>query len=133
MILASGAVVIAFVAFLLGLAVLIFIRQPVAERFLLAFASSVRAHYLEQSLRLMVGGALVVYSPYMRWPRVFQLFGWVIVFTTIGLLCIPWRWHRRFAEWAVPPVIRFIGLFGVTAAALGVLVLYSVFFNVVTP
>jgi hypothetical protein len=127
MIVAAGAVTVAFAAFLIGLALLISLRRDAAERFLLAFASSARVHYLEQSLRLLSGGALILYSPHMLWAGVYRLFGWVVVITSIGLLCIPWRWHRRFAERVLPPVIRFIGPFAAVSAALGAIVLYSVF------
>jgi hypothetical protein len=123
MTLLSGAVVVAFALFLLGLAVTIYVRPVLAERFLLAFAQSARAHYLEQVLRLMVGGSLVGFSSAMTQPDVFRLFGWVIVVTTLGLLCIPWRWHRRFAQWVVPPVVRHLKLYGFGAAMLGLFVL----------
>ena len=123
----SGIIVVAFAFFLIGLAVTILARPPLAERFLNAFASSARAHYLEQAVRLVVGGALVLFSPAMWQPDLFRLFGWVVVGTTVVLLCIPWRWHHRFATWVVPPVIRYLKLYGVGAVVLAALLLYGVF------
>ena len=122
----SGLVVVTFALFLIGLAATIYARPSLAERFLNAFARSAGAHYVEQAVRLVVGGALVVFSPEMVRPDAFRIFGWVIVVTTVGLLCIPWQWHHRFARWVIPPVIRYVRLYGVGAAVLGALLLYGV-------
>lgn len=123
----SGVVVVTFALFLLGLAVMIYVRPRLAIRFLNAFASSARTHYLEQTLRMVVGVALISFSSEMWQPDLFQLFGWIIVLTTVGLLCIPWRWHHRFATWVVPPVIRYMKLYGIGVVALAAFLLYSVF------
>ena len=77
----SGVVVVAFGVFLTGLAVLIAIKSQLAERFLRSFASSARAHYAEQALRLIAGGAMVIFAPSMWYPDLFKLFGWLIVVT----------------------------------------------------
>ncbi len=61
----SGMLVVAFGGFLVGLVVMIAIRLQLAERFLRAFASSARAHYAEQALRLIAGGAFVIFAPLM--------------------------------------------------------------------
>ncbi len=127
MTLLSGLVVTAFGLFLIGLAGVIIGAPARAERFLRAFASSATAHYTEQGLRLLVGAAIVNVASAMRYPELFRLFGWVIVITTVGLLLIPWQWHRTFATRVMPPVYRQMRWFGLGAAVLGVLVLYSVF------
>lgn len=119
----TGIVVVAFALFLIGLAATSFTRPSLAMRFLNAHASSATAHYAEQAVRLAVGGSLVAFSSEMWQPDVFRLFGWVVVVTTVGLLGIPWRWHQRFARRVVPPVTRHMTLYGLGAAALGVLVL----------
>lgn len=123
----SGAVVVAFALFLIGLAVTIHARPSLAKRFLNAFASSARAHYLEQVLRLVVGSSLILFSSEMWQPDLFRLFGWIVVGTTVVLLCIPWRWHHRFATWVVPPVIRYMKLYGVGAVILAAFLLYGLF------
>lgn len=123
----SGGIVVAFALFLLGLAVTIYARPRLAERFLNAFASSAAAHYVEQAVRLAVGGSLVLFSSEMWQPGAFRLLGWIIIVTTIGLLCLPWQWHHRFARWVVPPAIRYMKLYGFGAAVLGSFLLYGVF------
>lgn len=96
-----------------------------AGRFLLGFAGSAAAHYVELLLRLIVGAAFVVRASAIPWPGVFTLFGWGLLLTTIGLCAIPWRWHRRFAERTVPHALRHLPLLGVASLALGTFVLGS--------
>jgi uncharacterized protein YjeT (DUF2065 family) len=119
-------VVIAFGLFLIGLALAIAIRPPSAERFLSQFASSARAHYTEQALRMLVGISMVNLASDMRSPDLFQMFGWLMIVTTIGLLLVPWRWHRAFAARVMPQVYARMRLFAVGAFGLGVFILYNV-------
>jgi hypothetical protein len=123
-ILALAALVLAgLFLLLLGLAMLL---APVsAGRFLLGFAGSATVHYLEMSARLAVGGALIWRSADMAFAQVLHAFGWVIVATTAVLLVVPWRWHRAFAQRVVPPVLRFSGVIGLVAIALGGLLLLA--------
>jgi uncharacterized protein YjeT (DUF2065 family) len=121
----SGTIVGAFGLGLLGLAVVIAVKRPLAERFLHLFATSARAHYTEQVLRLVVGTAIVIFSPSMWYSYPFQVFGWLIVVTTIGLLLVPWQWHHRFAERVIPLAVRHLRIYGVAAFALGVFILYG--------
>ncbi|MBI3129799.1 MAG: hypothetical protein HYZ13_00430 [Acidobacteria bacterium] len=62
----------------------------------------------------------------MLFPGAFRMFGWVLVITTGVLLLIPWRWHRRFAERAVPSATRYLSLVGLSSLALGGLLLTAV-------
>jgi hypothetical protein len=103
-----------------------FAKPARAERFLMAFASSARAHYVEQVFRILVGGALVVLSSTMWQPRMFLYFGWAIVVSSAALICIPWRWHDRLGERVRPMLVRYLRLYAVGAFALGVLLLYGV-------
>ena len=121
----SGIVVVGFGLYLIGLAVVIALKPLLAERFIKSFASSARAHYTEQALRLTVGAAIVILAPSMWYPNLFEAFGWLIIITTAGLLLIPWQWHNRFAQWATPLAIRHLKLFALGASTLGALILYS--------
>jgi len=122
----SGMLVVAFGGFLVGLVVMIAIRSQLAERFLRAFASSARAHYTEQALRLIAGGATVIFAPSMWYADLFKLFGWLIVVTAVALLLLPWSWHHEYGKWAIPLVIRHMKLFALGAVALGILIFYGV-------
>ncbi len=77
----------------------------------------------------MFGASLVVFSPEMWQPVVFRFVGWLIVVTAIGLLCIPWKWHQRFAKRVMSPVIRHMKLYALAVFAFGALLLYSVFWS----
>lgn len=123
----AGIVVVGFGVFLVGLAGIIFVKPALAERFFKSFASSARAHYTEQTLRLLIGASIILYSPAMWQTDLFWLVGWIIVITTVGLLLMPWRWHHRFGEWAIPLVLRYKRLYAVGLFAFGAFILYGVF------
>jgi len=90
-----------------------------AGSFLLGFAGSAIKHYLELIVRLVVGGSILVQAPYLILSDVFTLFGWILIGTTACLIFIPWKWHRRFAEKAVPIAVRYLPIVGLASFALG--------------
>jgi hypothetical protein len=125
----AAVVVVAFGITLIAFTSVAFAKPAIAERFLSAFASSARTHYVEQVIRLLFGAALVVLSPTMWQPRMFWLFGWAIVVSSAVLLCVPWQWHQRLGERfrVLPLLIRHLRLYAVGSFALGALLLYGVF------
>lgn len=122
----SSFVVFLFGLWLVALAAAGFFAPKFASRFLLGFASSARAHYFEQVLRIVAGIALILASPGMRFSSFFTIFGWILVVSSAVLIAFPWRWHRRFAEKVVPIAVRFLKLFALSSLLLGIFVLYSV-------
>lgn len=122
----AGIVVVAFGLFLIGLSGIVFARPALAERFFLSFATSARAHYIEQVVRLLAGASLVVRSPAMWQTSMFRIIGWAIVISSVGLLLIPWRWHHRFGQWVLPTLIRHMTLYAVGLFAFGVFLIYGV-------
>ena len=127
----SGIIVVSIGIFLIGLSVVIAVKPMRAQRFLKSFASSARAHYTEQALRLTGGAAIVVFAPSMSLSSLFRSFGWIIVVTTVGLLLIPWQWHHKFGEWAIPLAIRHLKLYAIGALALGTFILYAALRSIV--
>lgn len=125
----AETVVVVFGLFLIGLAWVVFVKPAIAERFFTSFASSARAHYTEQAFRLLIGGSMVVLSPTMWQADLFRIVGWIIVVTSVGLLLIPWRWHHWFGQWAIPLVVRHMGLYAVGLSAFGALLLLGVFYG----
>ncbi len=121
----SGIVVVAFGLCLIALAAMIVVKPLLTERFLKSFASSARAHYSEQTARLIAGAAIVIFSPWMWYPDLFKSFGWLIIITAAGLFLIPWKWHHRFSQWAVPLAIRHLRLYALGSFALGTFILYG--------
>jgi len=121
----SEVVILFFCIFLIGLAIAIVIKPKRAEQFLSSYASSARAHYTEQIARLIVGIAFIVLAPYMWYSNLFNLFGWILIVTTIGLLLIPWQWHHKFGEWVIPLTLRYMNFYAFGAFLLGALILCS--------
>jgi hypothetical protein len=124
---AAAVVVVVFGLSLMAFPGVAFAKPAIAERFLTAFASSARTHYLEQAVRVLVGAALVVRSPIMWQPKVFWLVGWAIVVSSAVLLCVPWQWHQRLGERVLPLLARHLRIYAVGSLTLGALLLYGVF------
>lgn len=98
-----------------------------AGRFLLAFASTPGMHFAELALRLLAGSAFILAAPASAFPRSFHLFGLLLIGTTAVMLLLPWRWHRRFTERAVPPALRLLPLIGLVSITAGCLALWAIF------
>ena len=113
--------------YFVGLGLVSILTPARAARFLSGFAGSALAHYSELAIRLAVGWAFLQRAQHMPFSRALVVFGWVLVITTIGLLLIPWRWHRRFAQAAVPRALRYLELIGLVSIALGFLLLAATF------
>ena len=123
----AAVVVVVFGLSLITFTGVAFAKPASAERFLMAFASSARTHYVEQGFRILIGAALVVFSSTMWQPKMFWLFGWAIVISSAALICVPWRWHDRLGDRMRPMLVRYLKLYAVGAFALGVLLLYGVY------
>lgn len=120
------SVVVVTALYFCALAAACLLMPAQAKGFLLGFANSPRAHYAELFIRFLVGGSLVVSAPRMFGSGAFSVFGWVLLATTACLLLLPWRWHHRFAQQAVPRATRYITLIGLSSLALGGLILVAV-------
>jgi cell division protein FtsW (lipid II flippase) len=123
----AGAILVAFGLFLVGLTVVVFAKPAVAERFFMSFASSARAHYTEQVVRLLIGASLIIRSAAMWQPKLFWFVGWAIVLSSLMLIATPWQWHDRFGDKVRPMLIGHMKLFAVGLLAFGVLLIYGVF------
>ncbi len=122
----ASSVVVLIGLYLVGLASVALFAPARATRFLLGLAGSASAHYLELTIRLAVGCALLLHAPRMAFSGVFVVLGWVLVMTTAGLFAVPWQWHHRFAQQAVPHAIRHLRLVGMASFVFGALVLLAV-------
>jgi hypothetical protein len=125
----ATAVVLLAGLYFAGLGAVALAAPALARRFLLGFARSRALHYLELTVRLVVGGAFLLCAPGMRFPLAFTIFGWTIVLTTVGLVLVPWRWHRRIAQQAVPRALHYLPLLGVASLLLGGFVLCALASN----
>jgi len=123
---AAAVVVVAFGLSLIAFPGVAFAKPAIAERFLTAFASSARTHYVEQFVRLVVGAALVVRSPIMWQPKMFWVVGWAVAVSSAVLLCVPWQWHHRLGERVLPLLHRHLRFYAVGSLIFGALLLYGV-------
>jgi hypothetical protein len=111
--------------YFIGLAVVALTVPARATHFLFGFASSAITHYFELSIRIVIGCAFLLRAPQMPFSEAFSIFGWILIITTTCLFLVPWKWHHRFARWAVPHAIRQLKLVAVASLVLGGLVLAS--------
>jgi len=121
------AIVVLTGLYFITLAAVSLLAPARANRFLLGFADSPSAHYIELFLRFVVGGAFLLHAPRTPFSSIFTMFGWLLVVTTGCLLLVPWRWHRRFAQQAVPHAIRYIALVGLASFLIGGFILAATF------
>jgi hypothetical protein len=125
MVFTATAIVFCAALFLVLLAFASFFAPRRATVFLNGFAASLRAHLTEMLLRLMAGASLIIASGQMAYSQWFHLFGWLIVISSIVLLLIPWRWHKKFADIVVPPMTKRVWVFGLFSLPLGLVILFG--------
>lgn len=125
-ILASTIVAITALYFA-GFATACFLAPGAVERYLRGFARSGLAHYGELGVRVVVGASLINQAPTMLGSEVFRVIGWILVGTTMGLACLPWKWHRRIAERSVQRALQHLKLMGAAALTAGVALFVALF------
>jgi hypothetical protein len=127
MILLAELVVVASSLFLLGFGFVMVVKHAIAERFLLSFASSRKAHLTEMFFRLLFGVSLVFISKSMWQPKVFFLFGWAVIISSVMLVMLPWQLHHRFGTRVLPLLVRYMKPYAVCVLFLGLFLLYGVY------
>lgn len=81
----------------IGLGMLV---EPQRMRDLLAMmASSQAINRTEQSLRALVGIAMIVHAGDAKFPAFFTIGGGFLIVTALTLALIPLRWHASYAIW----------------------------------
>jgi uncharacterized protein YjeT (DUF2065 family) len=118
------SVVWASAAYLLILGALVFMRPAIVHRFFEGFVSSSRINFLEAALRLIVGLAFMAVSPETKLSVVFFWFGAALAATAIPMMFL-YELHKRQAVWPIPLARRILPLMGVSAVALGTLILWA--------
>jgi hypothetical protein len=122
----SGFVMVIFGLYLISLLVITILNKKIAVNYFSSFASSARAHYLEQIMRLIVGISMLFFSKSMLYAQFFALFAWIIIITTIVLILIPWTWHHKLGKRVIPMTIQNLEFYALLASIFGVFILYCV-------
>jgi hypothetical protein len=117
-------VVWASAGYLLVLGALVFIRPIVVHRFVDRFIASQRIDFLEVAVRVLVSLAFVAVSPDTKLPFLFFWFGAGLAITAVPMMFVH-RLERRQAAWAIPFVKRILPLMGISAIALGGLIVWA--------
>jgi hypothetical protein len=124
---ASGAVVLAVAGFLLAQGVVALVQPDAVRAFLGRFAGTSNAHFLEMAIRIAAGLGFVFFAPFSGCPRILATAGFLLLLTSAALLFVPWRLHRRFAQWAVPMATGRMAPFGIACLAAGLAIVYATF------
>jgi hypothetical protein len=119
----AKAIVAVVAIFFMMLGAVALVRPPIARGFLLGFASSALKHYSELLARVLVGGSLLLIARDSAYSTALSAFGWLLIITTAFMALVPWRFHNRFTQWAVPKALRFLPLIGITSLVIGALLL----------
>ena len=122
----AGIITSLFSLSLITLLIVTLFKKETAIAFLSSFASSAKAHFIEQFYRLVAGLGLFIYADHMLFSGVFKIFGGILIATSVLLMIMPWKWHNKLAKWAGPIVIKNIVVYAVSASILGLLILYCV-------
>lgn len=82
--------------------------------------------HLAVIIRLLLGTALIIAAPASRFPRIFEILGWITVVAAIGIVLMGRARLRRFVGWfqrLSPAMIRTWLLFGI---AFGAFLVYGI-------
>ncbi|HEY9030899.1 MAG TPA: hypothetical protein VIM93_06015 [Kangiella sp.] len=120
-----SVIILVAALFLIGFAFIAFIKPTTAKHFLHQFASSAQTHYSEQLIRIVFGLSLILYAPQMQFMHFHLALGWLLVITSLALLGVPWRWHKKFADKVIPWVILLLPVYAIGCLVLGGTLVYG--------
>ena len=111
---------------LIGVSLFMMTKPQTALVYLGKMASTNLINYTEITIRIIVGIAFVVFASHSRFPMMLEVFGWILVVTSLVLYFIPRKWHSAYAVfWSkklTPLMTRLAGLIGLAA---GIFLLYA--------
>ena len=94
----AGSITTIFGLYLISLLIITLLNKERAINYFSSFASSAKAHFFEQVLRLTVGISVLFFSESMLYSKGFEIFGWIVIISTIILILTPWTWHHKFGK-----------------------------------
>lgn len=119
-------IVLLFALFLMGLAVLIFIRRAAALTFLSKFASTPSVNALEAVLRFLAGIGFMGASPKLQFSAIAFYFGLLLAATAVPMLFLP-KLHARYGEWSMKVLPKILPFYALAALSMGVFILCALF------
>ena len=121
-------VVIFFGIFIIIIAFVMLFKPTKARNTLRKAGSTNFINYAEITLRLIPAIALIIYAELSKFPLAFNVFGWIMLITSLILYLVPRRIHHKFsmksADILKPFYFQLISPF---AFIFGGLILYNLF------
>lgn len=93
----SRIIITVFGLFIAGVGVLQAFKPARALSILTQAGSTNLINYGELLIRMIPGGALIIYAPFSRLQDIFFYLGWILVITSVVLILIPRRIHHQYA------------------------------------
>lgn len=54
-------------------------------------------NYVEITIRLIPAIALILYADFSKFPEAFEIFGWIMLITSLILYAVPRKIHHKFS------------------------------------
>jgi len=119
--------IIAFGIFFIGVGLIMLFSPQKARLILMKAGSTNFINYAEITIRMIPAAALILSADISKYPEVFKIFGWFMLFTSLVLYFVPRQIHHRFSLKAAnilkPVYFQVISPF---AFVIGVAIIYSV-------
>lgn len=119
-------VVILFGLFIITVAFVMLVNPKNARATLRKAGSTNFINYAEITVRLIPAIAMIVHSDFSKYPEAFNIFGWIMIITSLVLYVVPRALHHNFAmksaDLLKPIYVQWISPF---AFLLGGLIMYN--------
>lgn len=89
-------------------------------------SGSLGIHVVAVVVRLILGGALIVYAPESRFPVTLAVLGWITVAAAITLAVMGRTNFQKLMQWAMTFTDRFGRVAGTLALLMGAFLIYAV-------
>ncbi len=90
-------VVILFGVFIIFIGFVMFINPKKARVTLRKAGSTNFINYVEITIRLIPAIALILYADFSKFPEAFEIFGWIMLITSLILYAVPRKIHHKFS------------------------------------
>lgn len=122
------AIVILFGIFFILVGFLMLIKPKIARATLRKAGSTNFINYAEITIRMIPAIGLILAADNSKFPEIFKIAGWFMIFTSLVLYFVPRKLHHNFsnksADILKPRYFQFIAPF---AMGIGIFIIYCVF------
>jgi hypothetical protein len=119
-------IILIFAAVMTVLSLAVMFRAKFFTDFLLNKLGTVWMTLLAGGVRIGMGWVMLQAVPISRFPRTFEVLGWLFIIAGVVILLIPPRRLQQFARWAFERFRGFAALGGLAGIALAAFLAYAV-------